>query len=57
MMSFSQQEERLQMGQMLPTRLVSGLLLIADKAGAISQRMTKEHNNIQPTQEGKKIKK
>lgn len=57
MTSFSQQEERLQMGQMLPTQLVSGLLLIADKAGAISQRMAKEHNNIQQTQEGKKINK
>lgn len=57
MMSFSQQEERLQMGQMLPTQLVSGLLLKAEKADAVSQRMTKEHNNIQQTQEGKKINK
>lgn len=53
-MSFSQQEERLQMGQKPPTHLVSRLLLKGEKAGAISQRMTKEHNNIQQTQEEKK---
>lgn len=35
-MSFSQQEERLRMGQKPPTQLVSGLLLKAEKAGAIS---------------------
>lgn len=53
-MSFSQQEERLQMGQKPPTHLVSRLLLKAEKAGAISQWMTKEHNNIHQTQEEKK---
>lgn len=57
MMSFSQQEERLQMGQKPPTQLVSGLLLKAEKAGNVSQRMTKEQNNIQPTGGGKKTKK
>lgn len=46
MMFFSQQEERLQMGQKPPTQVVSGLLK-AEKAGAISQWMTKEPNNIQ----------
>lgn len=38
-------------GSELPTKLVSGLLFKAEKVGAISQRMTKEHNNIQQTQE------
>lgn len=58
MMSFSQQEERLQMGQKPPTQLVSGLLLKAEKAGTVSQRMTKQQNNIQQTkEEGKKNKK
>lgn len=54
MMSFSQQEERLQMGQKPPTQLVAGLLLKAEKAGDVSQRMTKEQNNIQQTGGGKK---
>lgn len=53
-MSFSQQEERLQMGQKPPTQLMSGLLLKAENAGDVSQRMTKEQNNIQQTG-GKKI--
>lgn len=53
-MSFSQQEERLQMGQKPPTQLVAGLLLKAEKAGDVSQRMTKEQNNIQQTGGGKK---
>lgn len=57
-MSFSQQEERLQMGQKPPTELVSGLLLKAEKAGTVSQRMTKQQNNIQQTkEEGEKNKK
>lgn len=56
-MSFSQQDERLQMGQKPPTQLVSGLLLKAEKAGAISPRMTKEHNSIQQTEGEKKKKK
>lgn len=49
MMSFSQQEEHLQMGQKPPTPLVLGLLLKAEKAGDVSQWMTKEQNNIQQT--------
>lgn len=58
MMYFSQQEERLQMGQKPPTQLVSGLLLKAEKAGTVSQRMTKQQNNIQQTkEEGEKNKK